>query len=157
MAVESGLYGNATFVADADTGTCDTADTVPTTGWALVCHLTKWTMNRTVKSSKYVSNQTNGNERTTTGANQASGTIETIMCMDADEMAAIEPGDRLRLRLYTAPLLGHELTVKITGQSYEVALEDGTEVRPVYTWELDDSFPEFNVALAAAPAIPTPA
>lgn len=157
MAVESGLYGNATWVTDVDTGTCTTVDTVPTTGWARVCHLTKWTLNRSVKSSKYLSNMTKGNERTTTGGYMASGTLETLMCMDAAEMALIEPGDRVRLRLYVAPLLGHTVSAKITGVSYDVDLEAGGEIRPVFTWEQDDNDPVWNGALAAAPALPAPA
>ena len=156
MAVESGLYGNATWVTNADTGTCTVADTVPTTGFARVCHLTKWTMNRSVKSSRYVSNMTKGNERTVTGATTSTGTLETVMCMDDEEMALIEPGDRVLLRLYVAPLVGHALTVKITSVSYEVNLE-ANEVRPVFNWESDDNDPLYNVTLAAAPALPVPA
>lgn len=86
----------------------------------------------------------------------ASGTLETLMCMDATEMGLIEPGDRVRLRLYVAPLIGHTVTAKITAVSYDVDLEAGGEIRPVFTWEQDDNDPVWNGALAAAPALPAP-
>ena len=154
MSVESGQYGNATWVADADTGTCTTPDTIPSTGWALVCHLTKWTMKRAVKKSNYASNITRANERVITGGGQCSGTLEVVMCMNASEMALLAPGMRIRLRLYVAPLLGHELTVRLIDQSEDVMIEDGKEVRRTFSWEQDDNLPTFNVTLAATPALP---
>ena len=154
MAVESGQYGNATFVTDADTGTCTTADTIPATGFAIVCHLTKWTLKRAVKKSNYASNVTRANQRVVTGGGTAEGSLETIMCMNATEMALIVPGMRIRLRLYVAPLLGHEFTAKIISCDEDVSIEDGKEVRRTFSYEQDDNLPTFNVSLAAAPALP---
>lgn len=153
MSVESGQYGNATYVADADTGTCTVADAIPATGFLIYCHLTKWTMKRGVKKSNYATNVTRANERVVTGGGQCSGTLETVMCMNATEMALLTPGMRLRTRFYVAPLLGHELTIKLIDCSEDVEIESGKEVRRQWTWEQDDNLPTFNVALAAAPAI----
>lgn len=149
MTVLSGLYGNATWVVDADTGTCETPDTAPTTGFVRVCHLTKWTMRRVVANSTYVTNMTNGNARTAVGAKSATGTIETLICDDADDANALKAGDRVRLRLYLAPLLGHEITVVLTDDGEDVDLA-GTEIRRTYSWSSDDNSPKYNTVLAAA-------
>lgn len=154
MTVESGQYGNATMVTDVDTGTITTADTLPT-GFANVIHLTKWTMDRDVVEGQYASNLTKGNYRRTTGTRNCKGTIATVMDMLVANMTQLAIGARVRLRLYTAPLIGHELSVKILSKSYEVDVENGNEVRPVYNWGADDNDPYYEVALPAQPTLPT--
>ena len=154
MSVQSGQYGNATFVADVDTGNCTVADAAPVAAYALVCHLTKWTLKRAVKMSKYATNITRGNERTVVGGSTGSGTIETVMCMNAAEMTLLDPGDRIRLRLYVAPLLGHQFSAVITEESHDVEIEGGKEVRRTYGFDQDDNNPAFNVVLVAAPVVP---
>ena len=167
MSVQSGQYGNATFVADVDTGSCTVLDAVPVTvvgsigppvvvavTFALVCHLTKWTLKRAVKTSKYATNITRAKERTVVGGSTGSGTLETVMCMNVAEMLLLKPGDRIRLRLYVAPLIGHEFSAVITEESHDVEIEGGKEVRRTYSFDQDDNYPRFNIALEAAPAAP---
>jgi len=151
--ITSGQYGNVTWVTDADTGTSIALDTVPAAGWANVFHLTKWDLDRGVKSSKYLSTSTGGNERTISGGKTASGSMETVVDANAPDMALLNPGDRVRLRLYTAPLVGHEVTVRLLTCKESVTIEEGKEIRRTFTWEQDDRSPIWNGVLAASPVI----
>ena len=100
-----------------------------------VSEVTKWTYKESSKNQKYVSAQSQGNERTRQGPRSCSGTVE-CKYDEADPLEVrIKRGDSVTLKLYTKTGRYYQIPAVVGEVSLDV---DGENIKSAsFSWDSD--------------------